>query len=272
MASNTYRSFGFSNNGEIEFIQLTKDYVEDAVDMLYRSFFLNESVSKASEIDLPGNPSSIKGREELAELCRVAAKDGVSVVAKHVPTDKIVSVAFNKVQVSSILLIFIFVLISYMQQLNPSGGKTFFEQFRDDSCTSPNAKNLMNYMINMNKMCNVFTKHSIDCVIELMFLATLPEFGKKGIAYDCSRYTIELAKELSKGIGMENISTEFQGKFPKGVAALWTSTFSAKIGKKLGFEVLNTVPYTEFSFNGKTYDQSIGPVHPKSEQVFLLFK
>ncbi|KAL5274128.1 hypothetical protein ACFFRR_000718 [Megaselia abdita] len=254
MASNTYRSFGFSNNGEIEFIQLTKDYVEDAVDMLYRSFFLNESVSKASEIDLPGNPSSIKGREELAELCRVAAKDGVSVVAKHVPTDKIVSVAFNKVQ------------------LNPSGGKTFFEQFRDDSCTSPNAKNLMNYMINMNKMCNVFTKHSIDCVIELMFLATLPEFGKKGIAYDCSRYTIELAKELSKGIGMENISTEFQGKFPKGVAALWTSTFSAKIGKKLGFEVLNTVPYTEFSFNGKTYDQSIGPVHPKSEQVFLLFK
>lgn len=68
--------------------------------MLYRSFFLNESVSKASEIDLPENPDSIQGRKELAELCRVVAKDGVTVVAKHIPTNKIVSVAFNKVQVS----------------------------------------------------------------------------------------------------------------------------------------------------------------------------
>lgn len=130
----------------------------------------------------------------------------------------------------------------------------------------------MDYMIYMNKLYNVFEKHNLDCVIELMFLATLPEFGKKGIAYDCSKYTIELARELSKGIGMEYIAPEFRGFYPKGVAALWTSTFSAKIGKKLGFKVLNTVPYTEFSFNGKRYDESIGPVHPKSEQVFLLFE
>lgn len=75
--------------------------------MLYRSFFLNESVSKASEIDHPSNPSSIQGRKELAELCRVVAKDGVSVVAKHVPTDRIVCVAFNKVQVSWIFFQFI---------------------------------------------------------------------------------------------------------------------------------------------------------------------
>ena len=103
MQTNPPRSFGFSNDGEIEYIQLNAHYLDDAVDMLYRSFFLNESVCRASEIDVPNNPDSLQGRNELAELCRVTAQDGVTVVARHVPTDKIVGVAFNKIQVSFLL-------------------------------------------------------------------------------------------------------------------------------------------------------------------------
>lgn len=130
----------------------------------------------------------------------------------------------------------------------------------------------MNYMIDMDQRINVFDQFQIDCVMEIMFLATVPEFERKGIGHDLTKYSILLAKELWKGIGTEHIDNSLMKRVPKGVAALWTSSFSAKIGQKLGFQVLNTVPYNEFSFNGKTFDEVIGPIHTQSEQVFYLFK
>lgn len=119
MGKSTHRSFGFSNDGlyismnqnmfyhryfkdEIEYLKLTPELIEESVSVLNRSFFINESVCKASEINLPSNPDSIQARKDLSELCRIVAKDGVSLVAKHIPTDRIVSVAFNKIQVSFI--------------------------------------------------------------------------------------------------------------------------------------------------------------------------
>lgn len=129
----------------------------------------------------------------------------------------------------------------------------------------------MNYMINMDQRINVFDQFNIDCVIEIMFLATIPEFERMGIGCDLTQYSVALTKELWRGIGAEHIDEGLRGRVPKGVAALWTSSYSAKIGKKLGFEVLNTVPYKEFAFNGKSFDERIGPIHPQSEQVILLF-
>lgn len=116
MGKSTHRSFGASNDGlyistnsnkfyhwyfkdEIEYLKLTPELIEEAVDVLNRSFFINESVCRASEINLPSNPDSIQARKDLSELCRIVAQDGVSLVAKHIPTNRIVSVAFNKVQV-----------------------------------------------------------------------------------------------------------------------------------------------------------------------------
>lgn len=87
-------------SGEIEYVKLTPEDVEEAVDALNISFFVNESVCRASEINIPKNPDSIQARKDLSELCRIVAKDGVSLVAKHIPSNKIVGVAFNKVQVS----------------------------------------------------------------------------------------------------------------------------------------------------------------------------
>lgn len=127
-------------------------------------------------------------------------------------------------------------------------------------------------MINMDQRVNVFDQFKIDCVIEVMFLATDPEFERRGIAHDLTKYSIQLTRELSNGIGAEHIDESLMKRVPKGVAALWTSSYSAKIGRKLGFQVLNTVRYNEFSFNGKTFDKVIGSIHPQSEQVIYLFK
>lgn len=124
----------------------------------------------------------------------------------------------------------------------------------------------------MDQRIDVFDQFGIDCLVEFMFLATLPEFEKRGIGCDLIRYSRQLAEELSKGIGADCIDESLKDKIPKAVAALWTSSYSAKIGMKLGFKVLNTVPYKEFSFNGKTFDERIGPIHPQSELSFFLFK
>ncbi|KAL5274145.1 hypothetical protein ACFFRR_000730 [Megaselia abdita] len=214
MGKSTRRSFGFSNNDEIEYLKLTPELTEEAVDVLNRSFLINESVCKASEINIPNNPDSIQARKDLSELCRIVARDGVSLVAKHVPSNKIVSVAFNKVQF-----------------IDPAINQSFFEEFRDVSCLSPNSKCLMNYMINMDQRINVFDQFSIDCVIEIMFLATLPEFERKGIGRNLTKYSVNLAEELGRGVGTEHIDESLVQRVPKGVAALWTSSYSAIIGK-----------------------------------------
>lgn len=60
------------------------------------SFFLNESVSRATEINLPENRQA---RQELRELCRLTADDGVSLIAVEKLTGKPIAVAFNKIQV-----------------------------------------------------------------------------------------------------------------------------------------------------------------------------
>lgn len=87
--------------GEIEFVKLVPEDLDESIDVLNRSFLLYESVCIGSEINILDNPDAIQARKDLSELCRIVAKDGVSLVAKHVPSNKIISVAFNKVQVSS---------------------------------------------------------------------------------------------------------------------------------------------------------------------------
>ena len=63
--------------------------------VISEAFCQDEAVSIGSEVNK--NPKAI---EELLELCADAALDGVSVVAVAVDTGEVVSVAFNKIQVS----------------------------------------------------------------------------------------------------------------------------------------------------------------------------
>lgn len=48
------------------------------------------------EINLPEN---VEVRQELTSLCKVMAQDGVSLMARDVQLDKIIGIAFNKIQV-----------------------------------------------------------------------------------------------------------------------------------------------------------------------------
>ncbi|KAH8381360.1 hypothetical protein KR093_003042, partial [Drosophila rubida] len=222
------------------------------IQVLNDSFFINESVCNGCEINLPQNAQA---RQELRELCRITAQDGVSLIAKHVESGRIAAVSFNKIQFAP-----------------PPGEDNFFVKFLKEQVHSPQALCLMNYMITMDSKIDVCAMYNMDCVNELMFLATLPEFGRHGIGRALVEATIEFTHELSQGKGVEDIAEELRGLRPAAVTALWTSFFTQKIGKKVGFKVLNSVPYSEFEYNGKRFDERIDPVHNKhSEQVVYKF-
>lgn len=61
-----------------------------------------ESVCIGTEIN---KPESEQARDELTSLCKEVVKDGVSLLAREVATNRIVGVSFNKLQVYIYLII-----------------------------------------------------------------------------------------------------------------------------------------------------------------------
>uniref|UniRef100_T1PH90 Acetyltransferase n=1 Tax=Musca domestica TaxID=7370 RepID=T1PH90_MUSDO len=238
-------------NGQIEIRSLTEDKLEEALDVLDGSFFLYESVSIGSEINLPEN---VQARQELRELSRITAQDGVSLVAIEKASGKPVSVAFNKIQF-----------------IPENGDDVFFLKFRKEKAHSPQAQSLMDFMIDVDAEYDVFDKFNFKCTCELMFLATLPEWGCKGIGKALTQHTIDLTRELKNGKGLEFIHPSLRHRRPEAVTVLWTSNYSQKVGKAVGFKSMNSVPYTKFHFNGKSFSERIGPIHKDCAHAVYLF-
>lgn len=81
-------------NDEVEIIYYDEQYREQSMDVLRKSFFSHEKVCIGSEVDC--DPQAQK---DLEKFCLDVARSGISLIAKHVPSDKIVGVSFNVLQV-----------------------------------------------------------------------------------------------------------------------------------------------------------------------------
>ncbi|XP_055611913.1 uncharacterized protein LOC129758436 [Uranotaenia lowii] len=235
--------WGTCMNGEVEIICYNDDKFRDqSMDVLRKSCFLNEMVCIGSEVNL-----DLQAQKDLEQLCLDVARSGVSLIARHISTDRIVSVAFNVLQTPS-----------------ARGDLNYFESFRDDHCVSESSKNLMDYMIIMDSKVNLFEKFNVDCLMEVTFLATLPEYEGKGIATKLVSCSVEFARLLKAGQAFENLPEDAKLKRPKLVTALFTSKISQRVGTKNGFTQIMEVPHHEFSFRDKTYAERIGSEHPTS--------
>lgn len=78
-----------------------------------------ESVCVGTEIN---KPESEQARAELTHLCREVVKDGVTLLAREVKTNRIVGVSFNKLQVPiflkpniifSLIILMIYIIIAH---------------------------------------------------------------------------------------------------------------------------------------------------------------
>ncbi|XP_017761672.1 PREDICTED: uncharacterized protein LOC108551849 isoform X2 [Eufriesea mexicana] len=241
----SYRVWGSTEDESVDFESLTNDTLEGALNVIRKSFFVYESVSKG--VDLLSEPGA---SEELEELCLDAAKDGVSLVAIDVNTGEVIGVAFNKIQV-----------------LNNPAEKSAFEMF-SERCKHRSSKALVDFMIDVDARINLFKHYNTNCLFEVMFLATLPGNQKRRIGELLVCASIEVAKELKRGNAVK-ISVTINGDntiqnlnaTPNLVSAIMTSNYSQKIAAKCGFEKLVSVSYEEFYFSGKTFSERIGNEH-----------
>lgn len=138
-----------------------------------------------------------------------------------------------------------------------SDAPTYFETFRDQNCKTENSKSLMNYMISADSKVDIFELFQVDSLLEIMFLAVLKEHGRRGIGLNLCKYSFELAQDLKNGKDVEQYLTADQTP-PQLVSSLWTGRNTQVIGAKLGFEVVHQEPFSNYSFNGKTFAERNG--------------
>ncbi|RLU16596.1 hypothetical protein DMN91_010664 [Ooceraea biroi] len=247
----SYRPWGSTDNGQIEFESLTDETLEGALNVMRKSFFLYEPVCMGVDLMSESGAS-----EELIKLSLNAAKDGVSVVAIDVTTNEVVGVLFNKIQVPA-----------------NSTEKSYFEQF-SENCRYKSSKGLVDYMINIDSRINLFEHYNVDCILELMFLATLPEYGKRRIGELLISSSLELGRELKHGKNVRTPVTVYGKKeltnnntIPTMVSGIMTSIYSQRIATKLHFERLLEVSYDDYEFGGKKFSERIDPKHSYSVLV-----
>ncbi|KAG5890463.1 hypothetical protein JTB14_012753 [Gonioctena quinquepunctata] len=236
------RVWANSDDGTIMYISLTAEYLEGALDVLKKSFYVYEAVCRAVRIQ--GNDAAIS---ELDKLTLDVIKDGVSVIAVEKSTNTVCGVAFNKLQVRN----------------DPEAG-TYFANYAK-SCKHSSARSLVLFMSDADAHCDLFEQCDVDCLLEIMFISTLPNFMKKRIATKLCEVSTELAKRLLNG---ENVKQSVDGEVlklepvPKLVAALFTSPISQRIGKCLDWQIAAIVSYDEFFHEGQTFSSVLGDAIP----------
>jgi hypothetical protein len=115
----------------------------------------------------------------------------------------------------------------------------------------------MNYMIEADSKVDIFEHFKVESLLEIMFLAVLSEYGKRGIALELCKYSVELARLLARSDDVKEYLSEGEPR-PQLVSALWTGRNSQSVGRKLDFKVIFQESFSKFSFNGKTFCEAVG--------------
>ena len=111
-------------------------------------------------------------------------------------------------------------------------------------------------MIEADSRVDAFELFKVDSLLEIMFLATLKEYGHNGIGRYLCQYSIDLARDLKKGKDLETFLKPGQLQ-PKLVTSLFTGRNTIAIAKKLQLKVIFEESFRNFSFNGKSFAESV---------------
>ncbi|KAK3923672.1 Dopamine N-acetyltransferase [Frankliniella fusca] len=204
---------------------------EAVLDVLTRGFFPRESACL-----MAGVAASPEGARQLLDLVSIALKDGLSVAAYL--GDEMVGCSVNKLQVK------------------PAPGEaSFFERFADERAPDPAANWTMHFMMRVDARADLFAEAGAGCdrLLELMFLAVVPEAGRRGVGVRLAAETVAVARE--HGL--------------RAVSAIFTSDHSRAIGRRLGFRELAVAEHADFQFDGKSVLDRLSPAQQRSVLVIL---
>ncbi|XP_045470315.1 uncharacterized protein LOC123677686 [Harmonia axyridis] len=239
-----------SDNGDIEIISLTEKYLNESLELLQNVFFTEEFTATAC-----GVPNDPEAKKEWGEICLAVANEGVSVVAIDRKKDKVAAVAFNKLY----------------QKINSKNSISLYDKCLK-SFKNQSAKDLIMCCKQMDNTTDLFDKCGCNCYLELMFLATSPNYKGQRLATKLTNATIELTRQLHQG---NNVKKSLNGTMlhneprPGAVVAVFTSNISQKLAEKLGFETAACIFYKDMMRNGKSYYELIDK---KQEKILIVFK
>ncbi|XP_063988976.1 uncharacterized protein LOC135168571 isoform X3 [Diachasmimorpha longicaudata] len=241
----SYRPWGSTPDGAIEFESLTTETLLGALEVLRESFFTDESTCRG--VDILSEPGAT---EELEKLSINAARDGVSVVAIDVATGKVVGVSFNKIQTHQ-----------------KSTEKSPFELF-SESCKCTSSKAVVDLMLSIDNKVDLFKHYNVDCILEVMFLATSRSHRGQRIAELLVASSIEIARQLKRGKDVQT-PIEVAGTdaitnpncVPGLVSAIMSSNYSQKLAEKLGFYSHAEISFEDYAFNGKKISERVNDIH-----------
>lgn len=140
---------------------------------------------------------------------------------------------------------------------------SYFEKFANENCKSENSKTVMKFMIDVDGNIDLFKYYNTNCLLEIMFLATLPSHRGRSIGLHLSEYSIQLANDIKLGKQLHLLPKELQMKRPTIVSAIYTSKYSQVIGNKLNFDIVFEDDFKKMTFNGKPFSDRIGAEHLK---------
>lgn len=119
-------------------------------------------------------------------------------------------------------------------------------------------------MIVLDSQVDLFEHYNVDCIFECMFLATLPSSGRKGIGCWMTHFSYEFAQKIGRNEFLDLVSVEVRtsSKRPQVFSAIFTSSYSQKIGRELKFDEHSEVLYDDLYFNGLPFSKRINnPLH-----------
>ncbi|XP_076756530.1 uncharacterized protein LOC143426781 [Xylocopa sonorina] len=227
-----------SENG-LEYKLITKEYVEDALRIVAMNMCNNIVWLGVGVCEEDG------AVEELFVAYRETLKHGATLIAIEKETNKLVAVAFNRIQARPV--------VRNKDNLQIS-----------NSLKHRTCQNIVNFLNDVTSKVDVFERYNVNGAMRLFFLVTHPEYQGRGIAVRLSQKCIEFARGLLNGT-MKRISIDGpivnQDVLPEIFYAVFATNYSQKVANKLGFETLFVARYEDYTFDGKKMSERIGDEH-----------
>ncbi|XP_055680058.1 uncharacterized protein LOC129788080 [Lutzomyia longipalpis] len=232
--------FKIINDGEIA-IQLYNPAtdLEELLHVFREGFMKDSTMFIAFEMN---KPEAAQYRLEYEGLIPGILQDGLSVIARHLPTMKIIGFCLNQLQ------------------SHPEGGQpTFYEAFHDSSETI--VRKLLDFRIGKVKQMNLFEMYETEHIFETSYLGILPEYRSRGIGYHLFECSIKIAREIANEKYPMTMIDGIKGKKPKIIFCSSSSEYSRKIAEKLNFAEVKRFPFEELKVNGVSFSEKIPPQH-----------
>lgn len=126
-------------------------------------------------------------------------------------------------------------------------------------------------LIKQTKSYFIF-RYGVDCLCEIIFLATKPQHRQQGLAKLLVKTAIDLAKKFREGpiapLTVADLGPNYAFMKPRKVVtkppllctALWSAVGSKRCGAIYGFDVLEVFSFGDLIYDGKPCSDRIGAV------------